>query len=141
MICIKCGESSENVSFKCKVDTPEDMKDFCVPCRAKQRRLNYQKGSGKKKHLQASSKYTASKKGKESKIKWRDKNKKKLYAHGVVAYRIKTGELIRKPCETCGSIQRVHAHHDDYSNPLDVRWLCPEHHKKWHDENGEGKNA
>lgn len=24
------------------------------------------------------------------------------------------------------------AHHDDYSKPLEVRWLCPSHHKLHH---------
>jgi hypothetical protein len=44
---------------------------------------------------------------------------------------LKTGRLVRSTCEVCGS-QRVHAHHDDYSKPLDVRWLCPPHHQEHH---------
>lgn len=40
---------------------------------------------------------------------------------------IKDGTLIRKPCEVCGD-EKVDGHHDDYSKPLDVRWLCRKHH-------------
>lgn len=138
-ICEKCGASEKEASFKSKKDTPERHLDFCVPCRAKQRRLEYQKGKGKSAHLKASKKYANSKKGKQSKSRWREKNPNKLYSHGVVAYRVKTGELVKQPCEFCGSLN-VHAHHDDYSKPLEVRWLCPLHHKQWHDENGEGLN-
>lgn len=28
--------------------------------------------------------------------------------------------------------KRVEAHHSDYSKPLDVDWLCKEHHALWH---------
>lgn len=52
---------------------------------------------------------------------------------------IAAGVLIPQPCEKCGAngettagIRAVHAHHDDYSKPLDVRWLCGKHHKEWH---------
>ena len=45
---------------------------------------------------------------------------------------IKTGVLVKKPCEVCGSITRVQAHHDDYFKPLEVRWLCAKHHLEHH---------
>lgn len=39
--------------------------------------------------------------------------------------------LERKPCEMCGE-ERSDAHHDDYSKPLEVRWLCRKHHMELH---------
>lgn len=44
---------------------------------------------------------------------------------------IRDGRLVRHPCEKCGSL-RSQAHHDDYSRPLDVRWLCKPHHDEHH---------
>lgn len=41
------------------------------------------------------------------------------------------GKIAREPCEICGSLP-VEAHHDDYSQPLSVRWLCPTHHREHH---------
>lgn len=41
-------------------------------------------------------------------------------------------DLIPQPCEICGDLKRVHGHHEDYSDPLNVIWLCPSHHMKAH---------
>ncbi len=40
--------------------------------------------------------------------------------------------LAPEPCEVCGATGDVEAHHDDYAKPLEVRWLCPSHHKLLH---------
>ena len=53
-------------------------------------------------------------------------------AHRAVSWAKKAGKLKAQPCECCGSSTLVHAHHDDYSKPLEVRWLCPLHHKMVH---------
>lgn len=88
--------------------------------------------------------YLKSESGRESsrmaKYKWAEKNKIKRAVHIVTGNAIRSGALRKMPCENCGE-KEVHAHHDDYAKPLDVRWLCPSCHKKWHAENGEGKNA
>ena len=60
-------------------------------------------------------------------------------AHALVGSALKRGSLDRMPCEICGNPQ-VHAHHDDYAMPLNVRWLCPMHHHQWHRDNGEAAN-
>jgi ribosomal protein S27AE len=55
----------------------------------------------------------------------------KIYARQQSAYAIKTGKLVRQPCEQCGKA-KSEAHHDDYSKPLTVRWLCRPHHGAVH---------
>lgn len=52
-------------------------------------------------------------------------------ARTAVGNAIRDGRLIRRPCEVCG-IAKSEAHHDDYSKPLDVRWLCRRHHEEHH---------
>ena len=58
-------------------------------------------------------------------IKRREKHPEKYYA------RAQTQKLEKQPCQECNTFP-VHAHHEDYSKPLDVLWLCPEHHNKRH---------
>jgi len=38
--------------------------------------------------------------------------------------RVKRGTLTPGPCETCGTTESVEAHHEDFSAPAAVRWLC-----------------
>ncbi|NRA02859.1 MAG: hypothetical protein HRU00_09690 [Myxococcales bacterium] len=45
---------------------------------------------------------------------------------------VKRGVLTRGPCEACGTTERVEAHHDDYSKPRLVRWLCIACHRAHH---------
>ena len=61
----------------------------------------------------------------------------KKTARNQVTLAIASGQLAHQPCEVCGAEpgivdgrQVIEAHHDDYSRPLDIRWLCdPCHHK------------
>ncbi len=66
--------------------------------------------------------------------KWKAANREKYLAHKAVEYAVRIGRLQKRPCERCGTNTQVHAHHDDYSRRLDVRWLCPIHHRDRHRE-------
>ena len=90
--------------------------------------------------------YQLSEAGREAsraaKARWMGRNPVKRIAATAVGNAVRDGRL-EKPshCENCGKSGRIHGHHDDYSKPLDVRWLCPKCHSDWHAENGEGANA
>lgn len=60
------------------------------------------------------------------------RNPEKYRAHMAVGNAIKSGKLVRQPCEKCGTEIRVQAHHEDYSKPLDVMWFCFQHHREHH---------
>lgn len=64
---------------------------------------------------------------------WRRANPKRYQAHLTVEAALRRGELVRHPCEVCGTTEgRIDAHHDDYDKPLEVRWLCRLHHVRHH---------
>jgi len=62
--------------------------------------------------------------------RWKARNPEKVEAENIVAEAIKHGTLTRQPCEVCG--EKAHAHHADYSEALEVQWLCPLHHARQH---------
>jgi hypothetical protein len=45
---------------------------------------------------------------------------------------LKKGIIQKQPCVVCGK-HDVIAHHEDYSRPNGVIWICEEHHTKYHD--------
>lgn len=59
----------------------------------------------------------------------------KYLARKTVENRLKAGTIKRRRCEICGS-KTVHAHHEDYSKPDKINWLCPQHHKDRHKKKG-----
>ena len=66
-------------------------------------------------------------------LAWRAKHPERRRAHKLVEKAIRLGEIIRQPCRVCSN-PKTHAHHDDYSKPLDVVWLCSKHHIARHKE-------
>lgn len=47
---------------------------------------------------------------------------------------LQKGKIKRMPCEVCGA-EKTEAHHCDYNKPLEIMWLCAEHHREWHKHN------
>ena len=73
---------------------------------------------------------------------YRGNNKAKYAAHTMLNNAVRDGRIDKlKVCEDCGLDGKIHGHHDDYSKPLEVRWLCAACHRQWHIENGEAKNG
>lgn len=52
--------------------------------------------------------------------------------HKRVESAIKRGYLVKPPaCEVCGEEAPLQGAHADYSQPLEVRWLCRSCHARW----------
>lgn len=65
---------------------------------------------------------------------WKSRNREKRSAHEAVGHAVRAGRIAKADkCEACGVVEaRIHGHHDDYSKPLEVRWLCSKCHRAWH---------
>lgn len=62
--------------------------------------------------------------------RWDAANPEKVAAQRLARRALAHGEIARQACETCGA--HAEMHHDDYSRPLEVRWLCRLHHMAVH---------
>jgi len=59
------------------------------------------------------------------------KNPELSRIYAAVHYNVKAGKLKKTNCQLCGN-SKVQAHHEDYSKPLKVIWLCRKCHKFIH---------
>lgn len=59
--------------------------------------------------------------------KYKKSNPLKIRATNAIRYAVRNKKLIPKPCEVCGT-RKSEAHHEDYSKPLEIIWLCSYHH-------------
>ena len=62
---------------------------------------------------------------KKPKIKAKNKSRHAL------TYAVRVGKMVRQPCVKCGN-KKTEGHHEDYSKPYDVIWLCRACHSKEH---------
>ena len=148
--CKACGSAKSLDEFYKHPQMADGHFNQCKECykaavRARGTNTEYEKTRATLPHrVAARAEYAKSERGRKTASKakraWRMRNPKKYLATVAVSNAVRDGKLVKQDCEVCGK-RKVHGHHDDYSNPLDVRWLCPAHHKAWHDENGEGLNG
>lgn len=57
----------------------------------------------------------------------------RIKARDEVRKALLRGDMVRGTCEVEGCDRVGHAHHDDYTKPLAVRWLCRVHHEALHE--------
>ena len=90
--------------------------------------------------VKARKEYIQTDKGKEARkrsiIKYKKKYPMAYAAHVIFGNAIRDGKIKKENnCSICGSDLIVEAHHDDYTKPLNVRWLCNKCHRDWHKVN------
>lgn len=147
--CFKCSKTLPLVEFyphkymadghlnKCKECTKQYEKDRRASKPA--RLMEYEKSRSNLPHrVEARNRYAKTPEGRLARdraVKAQNRRRPIQRAARIqVGNALRSGKLVKQPCEVCGEI-KVHGHHDDYSKPLDVRWLCTTHHAAWHRAN------
>ena len=137
--CKTCGKEKPVIDYYPHEQMKDGYLNFCKACvlvrvkiydkqpYVKQRDRERRRGGKDQKHDARMKAYNKTYKRKSS------YDKKKKYATTIVSRAIKSGVLVRaKFCSECGESGIIHGHHDDYSKPLEVRWLCTRCHGRSH---------
>lgn len=66
--------------------------------------------------------------------RWRKNNPERYKAQTALNNAVRDKRIFKQPCVECGTTENLHAHHHDYSKPLDVTWYCALHHHRHHHE-------
>jgi len=133
-ICTKCGSNLPNSGFYVqKVNGKKKLKSECKSCSGEMSATHFYKNN--KKILKRQSLRVKTEKYRkmvcESARRYDNKHPSRYLAKLEVNKAIKRGDIRSLPCEKCGE-EKTEAHHDDYSKPLNIRWLCRICHKKLH---------
>ncbi len=126
--CNKCGKPYIRVEAKIKAgkkSCPDCEKAYYAKYRAERRAKGFSVSGSK-----SSAEY---KRSYDAKYRLRDGVRLKIAARSKVLAALRTSTLQRQPCQVCGN-EEAEAHHEDYSKPLDVWWLCKTHHAARHRE-------
>lgn len=100
--CPNCGENKKNSGFYTNRSKRDRLQDWCIVCMKK---CIYEREG---------------------------KNKNKVHAKRKLNNAIEHGTIRRGLCVCCGRSENVDGHHEDYSKPLDVIWMCRSCHMKHH---------
>lgn len=138
-VCTKCGDEKEQEEFPIDKRKKNGLSSWCRKCHYFNWRIIYK---GKKladyreRDRERAKNRRVNNPGYKTKeyTKYRQKFPEKVKAQQLLNQAIRQGKIKRSPCEVCGEKRkyRVHAHHDDYKKPLEVRFLCSIHHKQSH---------
>ena len=127
LACSRCGETKSINGFGKNRSRPNGLSAYCAECmRGTHRRwrqgnpdyyANYRRKYRRDNKMKCSEAY----------MRNRLKYPEKVRAREIVSCEIRNNRLVPQPCEMCNKTPSE-GHHEDYSKPLDVKWLCREHH-------------
>lgn len=138
--CPGCEQTLAASEFPANRGNRDGLHAYCLSCnRAKQAAERARRGED---YREMRRRYRATPEGRAAYLKYRKEHPTKWAAHKAAQAAIKDGRLVRPDrCEQCGETGMIDSHHDDYAQPLEVRWLCRWCHQAWHRQHGEAANA
>lgn len=125
--CGTCEQFKAQGKFNRNVRRKDGLQAECRECQAKRERRYLESEAGRE----------ARKRSEAAKYQKRLRDSpEKLRARYTLRYAVRTGKIQRGKCLRCESML-TQGHHEDYSKPLEVIWVCVKHHAEMHREKAE----
>lgn len=134
--CIKCGEVKPMTEFYRQRGNKSGVSGRCKACCRSDARAN--RIARLEYYRQYDRDRFANDPGRRSRsmncaAAYSKRNPDKYHCRNIFSAAVRDGKIVRKPCERCG-LAKAEGHHEDYSKPLDVMWLCSGCHGDRHRE-------
>lgn len=132
--CFKCGEAKERGEFYRHAQMADGLLGKCKDCtkidvrRARMENPDAAREYDRKRARRPERSAERTRRAKQERLDHPDR----VVARNAVTNAVRDGRLKKLPCAFCGAGGRVEAHHHDYAKPLDVTWLCPPCHRRFH---------
>ncbi len=117
--CPRCEQYQLPINFHKNLSTPDGWSWYCCKCKIVKNKQFIITPKGRQYQ-------------KRAQVERRARQPEKYHAVSEISWRVQFGYLKKGPCEICRTKEDIEAHHDDYTKPLDVRWLCKKHHLEQH---------
>jgi hypothetical protein len=130
-ICRACGSSQPLGDFYRHPQMADGHLNFCKTCISVRGRKRREENADAYRAMSRAA-YAATAQGRRNYQRlYKRQHPDRRRATNLVYKAIKRGKLTRQPCEVCAA-PRAEAHHEDYSQPFKIRWLCRLHHMRAH---------
>lgn len=129
--CFKCGRVKRIEMFYKHRDTKDGYLGKCKECVKTYTHENYAKR--RKQYSDYDKKRNQNPKRKASVYRAcrraQEERPERHKARMAAGYAVRSGKMVKQSCFYCDD-PKTQMHHDDYSKPLDVRWVCLKCHKE-----------
>lgn len=134
-VCLKCTTRKRLDEFHRNCSTNDGLQSYCKDC---QRDINLQYARAHRDVIDAQQKRYRERHPETNTsrvIQYYQDHPERLAAHNAVRRALRDGTLVRPaqcPVPGCRSNRNIVAHHEDYSKPLEVEWMCQSCHQTLH---------
>ncbi len=133
--CFKCGKDKPLDEFYVHKQMADGHLGKCRECTKRDVAERYRDPLARKRITEYERKRFHFPNRKSNRMSYQRKMRKihhdKYIARNAVGNAVRDARLTPKPCEVCGDTD-AQAHHRDYDKPLEVSWLCFQHHREEH---------